>query len=108
MDEKDYIEFAKTTDRYPNGNRIEFYTFGITEEAGEVAGKIKRVYRDDSGRVTLDRRMQILTELGDLLWYMVRMVDVLSSSMDEVREINHLKLSQRVANNTLHGSGDNR
>ena len=55
--------------------------FGLLEELGEVAGVFKRMARGDNGG-KLDRD-KLAKELGDLLWYTVR-IGYLSSNAGHV------------------------
>jgi|SRR6267378_3226873 len=105
MDEQQYLEFTRSVDKE---NGLEFYALGLCEEAGEVAGKIKRIHRDDNDELTFERTRQLIIELGDLLWYFTRIVDYIDTTMPTVRYTNRQKLEDRVARNTLKGDGDNR
>jgi predicted amidohydrolase len=42
-------------------------------EAGEIANKVKKVFRDDDGIVTEERRLDLIEEAGDVLWYVVKL-----------------------------------
>lgn len=77
-------------------------------EAGEVQGKIKKIIRDDAGRITHEHIIEIKKELGDILWYISSMCDSLGIKMEDVASGNIEKLKSRRDRNTLHGSGDNR
>lgn|SRR3990167_4269030 len=105
MTEQQYMDFLPTLDHERD---IRLHAIGLCEEAGEVAGKIKRIFRDDHGEITKERRAQILLECGDVLWYLTRIVDALGSTMKDVRAQNLKKLKDRAARNILTGSGDTR
>ena len=77
-------------------------------EAGEVAEKVKKVYRDHIGVVTPDRALEICKELGDALWYISNVASELGMDLDEVARINLAKLAQRSAESKIHGKGNNR
>ena len=77
-------------------------------EAGEVQGKIKKIIRDDAGRITHEHVAEIKKELGDMLWYIASMCDNLEIKMEDVAQGNIEKLKSRRDRGTLHGSGDNR
>jgi NTP pyrophosphatase (non-canonical NTP hydrolase) len=77
-------------------------------EAGEIQGKIKKIIRDDGGRITHEHVEEIKKELGDLLWYISSMCDGLGITLESVATANIEKLKSRRERNTLHGSGDNR
>lgn len=82
---------------------LELVAFGLLEEAGEVAGKLKRKYREGN----FDR-LETIKELGDVLGYLTCIAHELDSSLEEVVNLNYKKLVQRKQDNTLVGSGDNR
>lgn len=87
---------------------ISHLAFGISEEAGEVAGKFKRAYRDDDGVITPARRQQLIKELGDVLWYLTVMAHKLDYTIGEVAQDNLAKLADREARGVIKGDGDNR
>lgn len=106
-----YVKFALSTRVYrkritdPDGRRM-YIALGLAGEAGEVAEKVKKFYRD-GGRAKGTRRA-IKKELGDLLWYVVTCADEWGLTLQEVMAGNVRKLSRRRRRGTLHGSGDNR
>ena len=63
----EYCKLAAMTDRYPNECKPWVYALGLTGEAGELADKIKKVYRDKGGVFKHEEREAIVKELGDLL-----------------------------------------
>ena len=112
----DYKAFCRSTAVYPNkdtGDIREFMylALGLNGEAGEVAEKIKKAYRDGLGLESFTKETlgeMVLKELGDVLWYAARLADVFGYSLIDVIDANIEKLSARKENQTLHGSGDNR
>lgn len=105
----DYQRSAKTTLHVTDPvEAITYLTLGLASEAGEVAGKAKRVLRDDHGTLTTERTAQLVAELGDCLWYVAVLADTIGVSLDYVATENLAKIARRVANGTLHGEGDNR
>jgi NTP pyrophosphatase (non-canonical NTP hydrolase) len=87
---------------------LHYLALGLCEEAGEVAGKVKRIIRDDGGELTEERLMQIILELGDTLWYLATLADVLEVPLDTVAWNNIRKLTDRRNRGAINGSGDNR
>jgi len=68
MSFEQYQIAAKQTAIYPNAGENLFYpTLGLCGESGEVAEKVKKIYRDSKGIVTLDKKLEIIKELGDVL-----------------------------------------
>lgn len=84
------------------------YVLGLVGEAGEIADKIKKVYRDNDGVYSLDVRAAIILELGDCLWYLTRLSKVFGVSLIYVATENLRKLFGRRVRGTQRGSGDNR
>ena len=80
-----------------------YLSLGLTSEAGEVAGKIKKFIRD--GKLDVGN---IAYELGDVFWYLVRMCDAIGYSPADVMDININKLLKRKQSNTISGDGDHR
>lgn len=77
-------------------------------EIGEIQGKIKKILRDDGGRVTMEKRAAVSKELGDTLWYISQMATELSLDLESIASENLAKLASRRERGTLQGSGDDR
>ena len=109
MNFKDYQKKARRTAIYPNkGNNFVYPTLGLMGEAGEVAEKMKKVIRDDGGKITKEKRLEMKKELGDVLWYLASLSSELKLSLEDVAQFNLEKLMSRKKRGKLHGSGDNR
>jgi NTP pyrophosphatase (non-canonical NTP hydrolase) len=93
---------------YPQQSAIEYVTLGLASEAGEVAGKIKKVLRDRQGDFTAEDVEAIGAELGDTLWYVAQLATELGLDLDQIATDNIQKLSDRQVRNVLKGSGDRR
>ena len=104
----DYCKAAASTDRYPNECKPWVYALGLTGEAGELADKIKKVYRDDNGVFNQEKREAIAKELGDALWYLTRLGATLGFSLEEIAKGNIKKLADRAKRGKIGGSGDDR
>ena len=85
-------------------DRLTENTLGLCEEAGEVAGKIKKRIRDQLKVSPED----ILAELGDVLFYTTAIANYYEFNLTDIIKLNMLKLDGREARGTLKGSGDNR
>lgn len=86
-----------------NISELMYLGLGIADEAGEVAGKVKKLYRD--GDISLD---DLEKEIGDVLWYAARLMDALGRPLSDAALTNMKKLTSRKERGVLGGSGDNR
>lgn len=107
---KEYQNYSRTTAMYLSlGLPIAMYpTLGLAGEAGEIAEKVKKLYRDDGGIVTHERREDICKELGDVLWYLAQIATDLEIDFEDVAKKNIEKLASRKERGVLHGDGDSR
>jgi len=109
MDFSDYQTKSRKTAKYPAiGHPVIYPTLGLVNEAGEVAGKIKKVFRDKDGQISAETREALKAELGDVLWYVAQMATELGLSLDEIAEYNIAKLYDRLERGKIKGEGDNR
>jgi len=109
MEFSEYQKLSRRTAGYPAiGHPVIYPTLGLTNEAGEVAGKIKKVFRDKDGEVNEETRNALAAELGDVLWYLAQVCTELDLSLDDVAEANLSKLLDRQARGTIRGDGDTR
>ncbi len=109
MNFDDYQLKARQTAKYPViGHGVIYPTLGLTNEAGEVSGKIKKIFRDKDGVFSEADRAALQAELGDVLWYLAQVSTELGLSLDEIAAHNIEKLLDRQARGKIHGDGDNR
>jgi len=109
MDFNEYQQKSRKTAAYPAiGHAVIYPTLGLVNEAGEVAGKIKKVFRDKDGQISPETRETLKAELGDVLWYIAQVCTELDLSLDEVAEANIAKLYDRLERGKIKGDGDNR
>jgi len=108
MNVKEYQEIIQKTAIYPKEIGVMYCTLGLTGEAGEVAEKVKKLYRDNAGVVTEEFKNSLKKEIGDVLWYCTALSSELGLTLEEVMEANYEKLTKRRETNTLHGNGDDR
>jgi NTP pyrophosphatase (non-canonical NTP hydrolase) len=104
----DYQRAARRTAVYAERHRVIYPALGLASEAGEVAGKIKKVLRDQDGdfaRVPLEA---LRDELGDVLWYVAVLAADLGLALDDVAARNLDKLASRRERGRLGGAGDQR
>ena len=103
-----YQKVAKTTAIYPREQAIIYPTLGLTGEAGEVANKVKKIYRDGTNKITENNVQEISSEIGDCLWYVAVLADDIGCKLSDIANNNLIKLENRKKNGTLHGSSDQR
>ena len=105
----EYQEAAKRTAVYPEvGAGFVYPALGLCGEAGEVAEKVKKIFRDRSGVVDDEVRASVAKELGDCLWYISQIATEFGLSLEEIARGNIEKLLSRKARGMLHGDGDER
>lgn len=105
----DYQKKCLKTAVYPDiGKNFVYPTLGLTGEAGEVAEKIKKVIRDDSGIITNGKKEEIKKEMGDVMWYLAQLATELDLNLSDIAKNNISKLKSRKQRSVLRGSGDNR
>lgn len=78
----------------PQGNLVHA-ALGISDEAGEVAGAVKKhvAYGKDLNVVN------VVEELGDLAWFMTLMMRTIDVTWDQVLAANIAKLEARYPSN---------
>ena len=104
MNFDEYQEKTRHTNVYPEDNMLDCLALGLCSEAGEVAGKVKKAYRDGSDGL----RSKVKKELGDVLWYASEIATEFGLTLEEVAEDNIHKLKDRHRRGTINGEGDNR
>lgn len=114
----DYQTAARRT---AMGNSLDHFVHGLTEEAGEVAGVMKRFHRGDEKYRMADfihinckyslsdsAKDKLKAEIGDVLWYIAMIADELEITLEEVAQYNINKLADRATRKAIKGEGDNR
>ncbi len=90
---------------YKDISRINTFAFGLCEEVGEVAALFKRYYRNENNsNFTTD----LTKELGDILAYLSLLANEYDISLENIANSNLEKISKRVQNKTILGSGSER
>ena len=98
----------KTAMMVKTDHPIVYPTLGLTNEAGEFAGKVKKIFRDKNGVIDESDREALKQELGDVLWYVAQIATELGVSLEDVASSNLTKLFDRLERDQIKGSGDNR
>jgi NTP pyrophosphatase (non-canonical NTP hydrolase) len=109
MDFSEYQDRAASTAIYPSrGNNLAYVTLGLVGEAGEIANKVKKIWRDHGGVITSEMRYDIACELGDVLWYISQCCSELDYKLEDIAAANLAKLANRANAGTLNGNSDDR
>lgn len=88
---------------FPQEYYLIYPALGLVNEAGEYAGKVKKILRGDTNTTEA-----AAAELGDVLWYLAACAEALGVDLADVAHQNLTKLADRAARGVLKGSGDNR
>ena len=120
MELNEYQEKAMST-CLPSCNNFAYMSLGLVSEVGELAGKVAKAVRkeeitlfgndlycgkhlpEDGGK---ELHKGLIGELGDVLWFVSGVCDVLGISLEDVAEANLAKLAERKKNGTIIGNGD--
>jgi len=106
---QEYEEFMQTSKFYPQDKLpITYPALGLNGEAGEVAEKVKKCWRDNNGVFDDNVKQAIMKELADTLWYIWACADDMGYTLEDVLKIGIEKVKNRKETNTVHGSGDDR
>lgn len=105
MNLNDYQKLAMATAIYPRNEKtaLTYTALGLASEAGEYAGKVKKLLRDAEFS-----KADAAKELGDCLWYIAGCADALGITLEDIALANLGKLADRKQRDVLRGSGDDR
>lgn len=111
----EYQQKATATADYPMlGENLVYPALGCAEEAGEIAGKVKKLWRNQgifSGtdeKLTTEQKDAIVKEMGDNLWYLAALATELGTTLQLVAMLNLHKLKDRKERGVIKSEGDNR
>ena len=121
MELNEYQERAMST-CMDSSHNYTYMAEGLVAEVGEFLGKVAKGIR--KGYVTIqDNQLKVyedkctdemekefckglLSELGDVLWFVAGLARELGVSLDTIAVLNLNKLSSRKVNGTIDGNGD--
>lgn len=101
MPATEYQRLAGVTAKYsaPWREKLMHWTIGLTNEAGELAGVVKKLVcrrtENTHTAVDYDLRAKILDEGGDVLWYLSQVGELVGVSIQDMMEHNIRKLKAR-------------
>ncbi|MBR2587135.1 nucleoside triphosphate pyrophosphohydrolase family protein [Candidatus Saccharibacteria bacterium] len=107
QDQAAKFDLFRATGNYDTVAFVE-KVLGLVGEAGETADKVKKILRDKEGRISEEDKLEIVKELGDVLWYVANVARYLDTPLEKVARLNLEKLEDRYQRNLIHGEGDNR
>lgn len=104
---------VKTTIGLATGETSLLYcTLGLLGEAGEVAEKIKKLWRNKGVKSGADVPVKdlplLIAELGDVLWYLSALATAIGIQLDDIALGNLIKVQSRNARGVLCSEGDTR
>jgi NTP pyrophosphatase (non-canonical NTP hydrolase) len=105
-----YQERANTTSRNTQiaDDGLLYPVLGLVSEAGELAGKVKKIYRDKDGHMSMSDMDALIDEAADCLWYIAEIATQLGYELGGVARMNLEKLASRADRGVIGGSGDER
>jgi NTP pyrophosphatase (non-canonical NTP hydrolase) len=77
----------------------------LAEEAGEVLGKFAKGFRGDTDNID---QLAVAKELGDVLWQLSACTKEIGLTLEEVAQLNLMKLTDRANRDVIQGTGDER
>jgi len=118
----EYQRLATKTAIYPGCGTplgLMYVALKMNGEAGEFAEHTGKAMRDDefgkstqpygdSVELTPERRLALIKEVGDVLWYLSAACNELGIRLSTAATTNLEKLQSRTERGKLSGSGDNR
>lgn len=109
----DYQRFVKegklpSITNLPQNVQLLYACIEIQGEAGEISEKVKKIFRDKDGKVSEEDRFFLKKEIGDVLWGLAAISDLLELQLQDVLELNVKKCKERIRTGTVSGYGDER
>lgn len=85
-----------------------YAALGMCEEAGEFAGRLKKIVRDKNSIISDEDHLLLKKEIGDQLWYLCDAAFDLGYTLEEIAIENLNKVRDRAERGVISGEGDNR
>ena len=108
MDFSEYQKEAYKTLIHKDRDNLAYFALGVAGESGEVADKIKKIFRDKEGIMNDEDKQELAKEMGDVLWYLSQLAQYIDVDFAKIAQMNLDKLKSRQERGVLAGSGDNR
>lgn len=88
--------------------QLAYCTGKLNGEAGEAAEIIFKAFRGSHGHLSGEDKVKLQKELGDVMWYVARISDLIGVPLSEIMKQNLEKLQDRKDRGVVHGYGDDR
>lgn len=88
---EEYRRWTRNTAQYESKHALSYLVYGLVGEAGEVANEFKRGF-EKGKEVSYEA---LISEMGDVLWYLIRLADTMNISLEQLAALNQTKLEQR-------------
>jgi len=111
MEFNEYQKRASTTADFtgrPGEYPLMYSCMGLAGETGEVIEKVKKVIRNNGGKMSEVEREAIKQEIGDVLWYLSQVARFCDIAFDDAAKANVEKLADRRARGMIRSEGDAR
>ena len=83
-------------------NTLLWASNSLCGEVGELANEVKKIFRDDHGKITDERINKLMDEGGDVIWYLFFFFeDTLGVPLEFLMQRNMDKLKKRYKINEL-------
>lgn len=121
MELNEYQKKAMST-CLPSCNNFAYMSLGLVSEVGELAGKVAKAVRKEeimleqneifydgshpANAAGCELQKGLIGEIGDVLWFVSGICEVLGLSLEDVADANLVKLAERKKNGTIIGNGD--
>lgn len=94
----DWQTWRRLQSHYPGQQTMEglqYALLALCGEAGEAANVLKKVIRDERSSLSQERKVELLLELGDVLWYIDAAAEELGADLNDVVLLNTRKIEDR-------------
>jgi NTP pyrophosphatase (non-canonical NTP hydrolase) len=98
MDIQTFEDFVRANWRTPEDVTLAVAALGLSGEAGEVADNVKKLLGHPWDGT--ERKDKLLLEMGDVLFYWVKLAHLFGFTPEEIMQANVDKLNKRWNNKT--------
>jgi len=107
---EDYQKQSRFSAMYDpiGGSKFLYPVLGLAGESGELLNKVKKIFRDKAGKIDAETKESVISELGDVLWYVAQIATEFETPLADVAKCNLEKLKSRAHRGKIGGEGDKR